>query len=384
MRLLIDENIPCAADAFGPLGTVRTIPGREITSAAVRDADVLLVRSVTPVGPTLLDGSRVQFVGSATIGTDHVDQAYLQRRGIAFAHAPGTNARSVVEYVLAALLHLSIGSEIPLRGRTVGIVGCGNIGQRLADRLPALGVRVLRNDPPRAAAEGPAGFVGLEEVVNTADIVTTHVPLRTAGPYPTHHLINGDTLAALQPNAWLINTARGAVVDNVALDVALATGAPARAVLDVWEEEPTPRLSLLAQVDLATPHIAGYSFDGKVRGTQMLHDALCAHLDRTPVWSSEEALAVDPDAFALTPPDPALPEPSYLHALVRQMYDITTDDAALRQLAALPPGEQGRHFSHLRKTYRQRRSFMQYTIATAAVPAAYRTGVGEGLGVRLV
>jgi len=384
MRLLIDENIPCAADAFGSLGAVRTMPGRDITSAAVRDADVLLVRSVTPVGPALLDGSGVQFVGSATIGTDHVDQAYLRRRGIAFAHAPGSNARSVVEYVLAALLHLTTKSETPLRGRTAGIVGCGNIGQRLADRLPALGVRVLRNDPPRAAAEGPAGFVGLEEVLRAADMVTTHVPLTTAGPHPTHHLFDAATLAALQPGAWLINSARGAVVDNAALDAALPHGPPARAVLDVWEEEPTPHVPLLAQVDLATPHIAGYAYDGKVRGTQMLHDALCAHLGRSPVWSKEAVLAIDAAAFTLTPPDPSLPEAAYLHALVRQMYAITTDDAALRQLTALPASAQGSHFSNLRKTYRRRRSFMRYTIAASAVPPAYRTAVAEGLGVRVV
>jgi len=360
------------------------MPGRDITSAAVRDADVLLVRSVTPVGPALLDGSGVQFVGSATIGTDHVDQAYLRRRGIAFAHAPGSNARSVVEYVLAALLHLTTKSETPLRGRTAGIVGCGNIGQRLADRLPALGVRVLRNDPPRAAAEGPAGFVGLEEVLRAADMVTTHVPLTTAGPHPTHHLFDAATLAALQPGAWLINSARGAVVDNAALDAALPHGPPARAVLDVWEEEPTPHVPLLAQVDLATPHIAGYAYDSKVRGTQMLHDALCAHLGRSPVWSKEAVLAIDAAAFTLTPPDPSLPEAAYLHALVRQMYAITTDDAALRQLTALPASAQGSHFSNLRKTYRRRRSFMRYTIAASAVPPAYRTAVAEGLGVRVV
>ena len=384
MHLLIDENIPCAADAFGPLGTVRTMPGRDITSAAVREADVLLVRSVTPVGPALLAGSRVQFVGSATIGTDHIDQAYLRQRGIAFAHAPGSNARSVVEYVLAAVVYLTTISEMPLRGRTVGIVGCGNIGQRLADRLPALGVRVLRNDPPRAAAEGVGDFVGLEEVLRTADIVTLHVPLTTTGAHPTHHLFNTDTLAALQPGAWLINSARGAVVDNAALEAALPGGPPARAVLDVWEGEPTPRLPLLAQAALATPHIAGYSYDGKVRGTQMLHDALCAHLGRSSVWSKEAVLAVDPEAFALTPPDPSLPQAAYLHALVRQMYDITADDAALREVTSLPPDERGPHFVNLRKMYRRRRSFGRYTIAAAAVLHAYRTAVADGLGVQLV
>jgi len=155
-------------------------------------------------------------------------------------------------------------------------------------------------------------------------------------------------------------------------------------VLDVWEEEPTPHVPLLAQVDLATPHIAGYAYDGKVRGTQMLHDALCAHLGRSPVWSKEAVLAIDAAAFTLTPPDPSLPEAAYLHALVRQMYAITTDDAALRQLTALPASAQGSHFSNLRKTYRRRRSFMRYTIAASAVPPAYRTAVAEGLGVRVV
>jgi len=384
IQLLIDENIPCAHAAFGSFGTVRTVAGRDVSSADLRETDVLLVRSVTHVGPKLLKGSRVQFVGSATIGTDHIDQDYLRENGIAFAHAPGSNAVSVVEYVLAALLHLTTNSVRELRGRTVGIVGSGNIGQRLAARLPAFGVRVLRNDPPRANAEGAAGFVSLSEVLATADVVSLHVPLTSSGAHPTHHLMGAPEFARLHSHAWLLNSSRGAVVDNEALAAALARGDLAQAVLDVWEGEPIPLLPLVQRVALATPHIAGYSYDGKVRGTQMLHDALSAHLGVAPAWSMEKELATSTDAFELTPPGASLSEAAYLHALVQQMYDITADDTAFRHIVEVPADEQGAYFTRLRKTYPHRRSFARYTLSSEAIPPAYRTVVTEGLGVKVV
>ena len=225
MRIVVDENIPYAVEAFGALGSVRCFAGRDLSADAVRDADVLLVRSVTRVDADLLRGSQVRFVGSATIGTDHIDLDYLRSQGIGFAHAPGSNADSVVEYIMAALLGLAAARGEGLRGKVIGIIGCGNIGGRLAVRLPALGLRVLKNDPPlaaRAEADGkPHDFVSLDAVLKKSDIITLHVPLTKQGRHATHHLINDTTLCSLNPASWLLNSSRGAVVSNEALKGAL-------------------------------------------------------------------------------------------------------------------------------------------------------------------
>jgi erythronate-4-phosphate dehydrogenase len=384
LHILADENIPCVDAAFGTLGTVERCSGRSIGPAAVRDADVLLVRSVTPVGADLLDDSSVRFVGSATIGTDHVDRDYLAERGIAFAHAPGSNADSVADYVVAALLTLARRRRCSLEARTIGVVGCGNIGGRLARRLPALGATVLRNDPPLADAAEAAGrahdFVPLETILEEADVITTHVPLTTGGPYPTRHLIDEDVLARLQPGTWLLNAARGPVVDNRALLDALRAGQVDAAVLDVWEGEPVPDPDLVRAVDVATPHIAGYAYDGKVRGTAMLYDALCDHLGRDPVWDPETVLRPDaPQALHGHPPDPRLPRTDWLSHLARQAYDLGADDARMRRILDHPPEERGDYFDHLRSTYPTRREMQRHTIRRAGVPTPYREAVADGL-----
>ena len=389
LKILADENIPYAQTAFGTLGRVRLLPGRAITPQDLWDAHVLLVRSVTPVGPDLLAGSHVQFVGSATIGTDHIDRDWLEAQDIAFAHAPGSNADSVVEYVLGALLRQAVAEDVALEEQTVGIVGCGNIGGRLAERLQALGVRVLLNDPPLQAAAEVAGtdhaFVSLAQVLAEADAITVHTPLSRDNAYPTWHLIAAEALSAMRPGAWLVNTARGAVVDNAALHRALHEGRLGAALLDVWENEPTPDPGLMRRTALATPHIAGYSFDGKLAGTAILYDALVRHLGIQPSWDPETALTPsENDHLALVPPDPGLTLTPYLHAVVEQMYAISEDDARLRQTLRLPPEEQGAAFTHLRKTYPRRRAFDRHHLPAAAVPLAYRRAVEDGLRVQLV
>ena len=388
LRIVADQNIPLVYEAFGSLGTVEAVPGRAVGAADVRDADALLVRSVTAVDAALLEGSRVRFVGTATIGTDHVDRAYLRSRGIAFAYAPGSNAESVVEYVLAALLRLAARRGEPLRGKTVGVVGCGQIGGRLARRLPAFGVRVLRNDPPLAAerTSGQGGaFVDLAALLEAADVVTLHPPLTRDGAHATHHLIGPEELARQPEGAWLLNASRGPVADNEALKAARAGGRPAALVLDVWEGEPAPDPLLLRRTDLATPHIAGYSYDGKVQGTAMLYDALTAHFDAPKRWDVRAALAPGPDdRLALEPPDAALPEAAWLDGLAQQMYAIEDDDVRLRELLALPPEAHAAHFTGLRKSYPRRRAFSRHTLAAEAAPEAYRRAVAEGLRVRLV
>ncbi|HET6566951.1 MAG TPA: 4-phosphoerythronate dehydrogenase [Rhodothermales bacterium] len=385
--IVADENIPFVRDSFGSYGEVRTLNGRDVTADCVRDADVLLVRSVTPVHAGLLEGSRVRFVGSTTIGTDHIDQDYLRERGIAFAHAPGSNATSVVEYVLAALLRTAVRRGESLKGKTFGIVGVGNIGSRLAARLPALGMQLLTNDPPRADTGemdgGAGGYVPLDLLLAESDVVTLHVPLEKQGPYPTFHLIGREALERMKPGAWLLNTCRGPVVDNAVLRGRLEAGRLGAAVLDVWEGEPTPDLELLRLVDVATPHIAGYSFDGKVNGTVMVYEAFLKHFRLESAWHPEVVLdGTGADQLALTPPDEGS-ETRWLHALVRQMYDIGADDARMRSLLDLPPDEQAAYFTACRKHYPRRRTFSRFELNASAVPPGLLTAVRDGLCVRL-
>ncbi|MFO8099193.1 MAG: 4-phosphoerythronate dehydrogenase [Salinibacter sp.] len=385
LTIVADENIPCVQEAFGRFGTVKTMPGHQIKRPVVRSADVLLVRSVTPVTPNLVAGSGVRFVGSATIGTDHVDRKHLAAAGIEFAHAPGSNADSVGDYVVAALLTLARRQRVSLEGRTVGIVGCGNIGGRLARRLSALGLEVLQNDPPRAETETPPPeFVSLRTVLRNADILTLHVPLTRDGAHPTHHLIGEKEVSHMQKGAWLLNTSRGPVVNPEALRTAANSGRLGGLVLDVWPEEPTPAPALVRAADIATPHIAGYAYDGKVRGTSMLYEALCRHLGVEPTWDPHAMLTpADPSVLRCTPPDPQLTRSEALHRLARQAYDVTEDDARFRSLPDRPAEERAAGFRHLRKTYPRRREFQRYSVPKAATPRALQGAVADGLRMQL-
>ena len=385
LKIIADQNIPCVEAAFGSLGTVTSLRGHRISRDDVADADVLLVRSVTPVTPELLRGSSVRFVGSATIGTDHVHQDFLEEAGIAFAHAPGSNADSVADYVVAALLVLARRQQVRLSDRTVGIVGCGNIGGRLARRLSALGLEVLRNDPPRAEAEDrPNDFRSLEAVLRKADILTLHVPLTVEGRHPTRHLIGEEELRQVRDSTWLLNTSRGSVIDAGPLQTATEEGRLGGLVLDVWPNEPTPAPALVQATDLATPHIAGYAYDGKVRGTRMLYEALCDHLGVEPTWGPEAVLTPDdPDTLRCVPPDPRLPATDALHRLARQAYDVTEDDARLRSALNGSSEERAAAFRRLRKTYPRRREFQQHSVPRTAIPEDLQPAVAEGLTMQL-
>jgi erythronate-4-phosphate dehydrogenase len=334
MKIVADPNIPFVREAFGPLGEIVLVPGRAITGESVRDADALLVRSVTRINASLLDGSRVQFVATATIGTDHVDEQYLEAHGIGFSSAAGSNANSVAEYVVAALLELADRRKFRLRDKTLGVVGVGNVGSRVVRYAQALGMRVLQNDPPRQLAEGLPEFVSLERVLGEADIVTLHVPLLET----TRHMFHHDNLNRV----LLLNTARGAVVDNRALLKAMDGDRIPAAVLDVWENEPNILPELLDVVDLGTPHIAGYSFDGKVGGTRMIYEALCRYFKVPVTWQPNLPL-VPPMKVSVDRGEGALRE------IIRQAYAIRRDDAALRASV--------RSFDKLRAEYPVRREF---------------------------
>lgn len=366
MLIVADENIPLVQEAFGTLGEVITLPGRSITSDAIKQtkAEALIVRSVTGVGPELLRGSSVRFVGTATIGTDHLDLSFLKKEKIEFASAPGCNANSVAEYVIAALLFLARVKGFSLEGKSLGVIGVGNVGSRVVTKAQALGMKVLLNDPPLARSTGDSHYLPLEALMG-ADFLTLHVPLTMEGPDATYHMVNEDFLTRMRPDSILINTSRGLVVDEKALKVALRNGRIAAAVLDVWEHEPSTDVELLGLVALGTPHIAGYSFDGKVNGTFMVYQALCRYSGLQPQWSPDEVLSNQKQPSLVIdnlPQDTEEVEQTkqvedVVDGLVRQLYDIQKDDANLRKITELAAEERGAYFDRLRKEYPVRREF---------------------------
>lgn len=362
MRIVADENIPLLDSFFGDIGEIQRVSGRTLSASDVQNADILLVRSVTRVNQALLGGSRVRFVGTCTIGTDHVDQQWLASNGIAFSAAPGCNANSVVEYVMSVIsLHAERRGVADWSKLSVGIVGAGNVGGELAHKLERLGFDVLCCDPPRAEREGDdsADFVSLEEAM-ACDVVTLHTPLVRDGEQGTLHLFGPERLAALKEHQLLVNTSRGEVIDTAALLSRLeAPNAPA-VVLDVWEHEPRIHAELLEKVWLATPHIAGYSLEGKVQGSEMVYLALSRYMGLPARKKAGQFL-----------PEPALAKLSFTSAAqemdsaniaIRACYDPRRDDARMRLAMALPAEERGPAFDRLRRDYPVRREFSSVKI----------------------
>lgn len=352
MLIVADENIPLLDAFFAGFGDIRRVPGRSIDRATVEHADVLLVRSVTNVNRALLEGSKVRFVGTCTIGTDHLDLDYVTEAGICWSSAPGCNARGVVDYVLGSLMTLAEIEGADLTQRTYGVVGAGEVGGRLIKVLKGLGWNVKVCDPPRQAAEG-GDYVSLEQIIEQCDVISLHTPLTRSGDSATWHLFDQQRMQQLKQGAWLINAARGPVVDNVALREVLLEREDLQAVLDVWEKEPEVDPALAELCVLATPHIAGYSLDGKQRGTAQIYQAYCAFIgqpaaialsDLLPAtWLSEVSLHGDSDpAWALA-------------MLCRGVYDPRRDDADFRRSLVGNVAEQRAEFDVLRKQYPVRR-----------------------------
>jgi erythronate-4-phosphate dehydrogenase len=360
LHLVVDTNIPQATDAFASLGEVTLAEGRALRREHLARADVLLVRSITRVTRELLAGTPVRFVGTATIGTDHVDTEYLRDAGIGFASAAGCNANSVAEYVVAALLEISALDGGSLAGRTLGVVGCGNIGSRVVALAGALGMRVLVNDPPRQRAQQAGDWTALELLLAEADIVTLHVPLNIEGTDRTVGLLDAANLSRMKPSAWLINTSRGAVVPDAALRAALETGELAGAILDVWESEPAVDPALSRLVEIGTPHIAGYSIDGKLNGTRMMLDAVCRHFGRVAAWDPEIPAHPEPKLAASEIAAPSREES--LRRAVTHSCPLRRDHAALRAGMLQDPAARAAHFDRLRREYPIRHEFRHFTI----------------------
>ncbi|MBN2271088.1 MAG: 4-phosphoerythronate dehydrogenase, partial [Sedimentisphaerales bacterium] len=327
----------------------------EITSDVVADADVLLVRSITPVNAGLLAGSRVKFVGTATIGFDHVDIDYLRRDNIGFASAPGSNANSAAEYVMAALLEIAQKYSIDLEGKSIGVVGVGNVGSRVAMKCRAFGMEVLLNDPPLQRQSGDDKYLPLEELYD-CDFLTLHTPLTFEGQDKTYHLADEEFFKSLGKRCVFINASRGAVVDSAALIAAMNMGRLQGVVLDVWENEPNIDTELLKLVDIGTPHIAGYSLDGKIAGMIMIYIAVCEHYGIEPRHSINDFLPEPEVRQVSLDPNPSN-HVETLVAAVEAVYDIRIDDVRLRGIQGTRSGHAGEFFDNLRKEYPVRREF---------------------------
>jgi erythronate-4-phosphate dehydrogenase len=358
--IIVNKNTPRSVETFGQLGTVRALKTDEITPDSVREAEVLVVRSETTVDEKLLAGSKVRFVGTVTIGTDHCDLEYLKSRGIGFASAPGSNSNSVAEYVTAALLTWAQRTKQELRGKSIGVVGVGNVGKKVARISRILGLKVYLNDPPLQRLTADSSYLPLDELMG-ADFITLHVPLTRAGGDATYHLFAESRLAKMKKGAVLINTSRGAVVEGQALLSALRSGHLSTAILDVWEGEPNIDTALLENVMLGTPHIAGYSLDGKLNAVRMIAEAAARFLKLPFEWVGDLEKSENKGARIRVSERMKHREESLYYAIHRA-YDIELDDYMLRKITSLTPVKRGAYFMKLRAEYRTRREFGNRTV----------------------
>lgn len=273
VKVIVESHIPYIHGLLEPFAEVSYIEAEDITPEKVRDADALIVRTTVRCNEALLKGSKVRFIASATIGLDHIDQEYCQNHGIKVANAPGCNADAVAQWVFASLKHLQ--NRLPKKP-VLGIVGVGNIGSLVDSWAKNLGIPTLLCDPPREVA-GESGFVSLETIAQQADVITFHTPLTKHGPYPTYHLCNKEFIDLLAKKPVIFNASRGAVADNAALLEGVVEGKIAALAIDVWEGEPNISQPLLPKVSIATPHIAGYSLNGKIRASDAVINAIVNH-----------------------------------------------------------------------------------------------------------
>jgi erythronate-4-phosphate dehydrogenase len=380
MKIVCAETVLLGHDALSNAGKTVVIPDREISRDNLLDADALVVRSKTKITEELLGGTPVKFVGTATAGIDHMDTAWLESNGVYWTAAPGCNANSVSEYLIASLLVLGRRHGCDLEGKTIGVIGCGHVGSRVAAKCEALGMRVLRNDPPLAAISADPDFYPLETVLSESDIATLHVPLVKNGPWPTVRMADYRFFEQLRPGAVFINTSRGDVCDYDALLDARQGGAVSHMVIDVWNPEPAFRIDVLEAADLASAHIAGHSFEGKINGTIACYQDLCNFFELPRTWDISASL-----------PDPQVPvveidcvghdDEHVLNEIIKPVYDIAVDDARIRGAAVSDEITRARNFDTLRKNYRIRREFSATEIqANRASPGLMQKI--KGLGFR--
>ena len=353
MKFIIDDKIPYIKGVLEPHGEVIYMPGSKFTAEIVKDADALIIRTRTVCNEQLLGGSLVKYIATATIGYDHIDTDYCEKSGIAWTNAPGCNSKSVEQYIASALFVLATQKGFQLKGKTIGIVGAGQVGSKVARICELFGMKVLLNDPPRERAEGSEQFCTLAEIMEKSDIISFHVPMYMQGRDTTFHMADSSFYNALERKPIVINTCRGEVLDTSATKSAFQKGQVSGLVIDCWENEPDIDLELLGIAELATPHIAGYSKDGKANGTSMCIQAVSRFFGLgTDGWQAPEIelpakTTIDLDGLNFS-------EEEILAKAVLATYDIRKDDAALRK----NPGK----FENLRGDYPVRREFTSYTI----------------------
>jgi erythronate-4-phosphate dehydrogenase len=353
MRIVADDKIPFLKGALEPYAEVVYIPGKQIKMEMLKDSDALLIRTRTICNENLLEGTSIRFIGTATIGFDHIDTDYCSKNKIIWTNAPGCNSSSVQQYIAAALFRISSEHHFSLKDKTLGIIGVGNVGSKVEKFARSVGMNVLLNDPPRARIEGKKNFHSLNTVLSGSDILTVHVPLNIVGEDQTWHLFNEESFKKIKRGAWFLNSSRGEVTDTYSLKNALYSGMLSGAVIDVWENEPNIDPELLQQAFIATPHIAGYSTDGKANGTSMVVNSLTKYFN----LPSENWYPSDV-------PPPASPyisidcnnksDEEIIREAVIHTYNIDKDNSRLR----ISPQD----FEKLRGDYPVRREFTSYTI----------------------
>jgi len=353
MKIVADDKIPFLKGALEPYAEVIYIPGKQIDREILKDCDALLIRTRTKCTADLLDGTNVRFIGTATIGFDHIDTHYCNKNKIIWTNAPGCNSSSVQQYIAAALLKVSSENSFNLRGKTLGIVGVGNVGSKVEKFARTIGMNVLLCDPPRARLEGKKNFHSLNALLSESDIVTLHVPLNVVGEDCTYHLFNDERFKKIRRGTWFFNSSRGEVAETNALKQVLDSGNLGGAVIDVWENEPDIDTELMEQAFIATPHIAGYSTDGKANGTAMVVNSLSKYFN----------LSLE-NWYPGNVPLPAFPsisidckgksEEEIFREIVLHTYNIDEDNERLR----LSPSD----FEKLRGDYPLRREFTSYSV----------------------
>ena len=353
MKIVADDKIPFLKGALEPYAEVIYIPGKQIDREILKDCDALLIRTRTKCTADLLDGTNVRFIGTATIGFDHIDTHYCNKNKIIWTNAPGCNSSSVQQYIAAALLKVSSENSFNLQGKTLGIVGVGNVGSKVEKFARTIGMNVLLCDPPRARLEGKKNFHSLNALLSESDIVTLHVPLNVVGEDCTYYLFNDERFKKIRRGTWFFNSSRGEVAETNALKQVLDSGNLGGAVLDVWENEPDIDTELMEQAFIATPHIAGYSTDGKANGTAMVVNSLSKYFN----------LSLE-NWYPGNVPLPAFPsisidckgksEEEIFREIVLHTYNIDEDNERLR----LSPSD----FEKLRGDYPLRREFTSYSV----------------------
>ncbi|SFD62564.1 4-phosphoerythronate dehydrogenase [Pseudoalteromonas denitrificans] len=355
MRILADQNMPLVDEYFSGFGEITRFDGRSLNAEQLIDVDVLLTRSITQVNDVLLSkANKLKFVGTATIGTDHIDQTYLTKNDIFFTNAPGCNSVAVAEYVISSLYALAQEDDFLVQDKVVGIIGVGNIGSILNTKLTALGITTLLCDPLNQSNNQE--YLTFDQVVHQADVISLHVPLIKDGQYKTKHMFNEVVLQALKDNVILINASRGDVIDNQALLKQMQTGKALSLVLDVWENEPNILVELMDYVRFASVHIAGHTLEGKARGTQMLYQALCLENNQEPKYQLSDFL-----------PQPVIANIKLnnnfsnqdIRALVHSIYDVRSDHGLISNQLMI------KGFDFLRKNYPARREFSAVSISSS-------------------